>query len=106
MPDVLERVDALLNHPDFSMTNPNKCRSVISSFAANMKYFHAKDGSGYKWLADRILQVTNDLQHLSRQQPPTPHRIPKVTNISRGSAEAPTDIVGFGLTVLCGTRIR
>lgn len=57
LPWIPSQVDGLLQHPDFSLTNPNKCRSVISAFAANMKYFHAKDGSGYKWLADRILQV-------------------------------------------------
>jgi len=53
----LEKVDALLQHPDFSLKNPNKCRSLVSAFAANMKHFHAKDGQGYKWLADRILEV-------------------------------------------------
>ena len=29
----------------------------MSAFAANMKHFHAKDGKGYTWLADRILEV-------------------------------------------------
>jgi len=53
----LDKVDALLSHPDFSLTNPNKCRSLVSAFAANMKHFHAKDGKGYKWLADRILEI-------------------------------------------------
>ena len=53
----LDKVDALLAHPDFSLTNPNKCRSLVSAFAANMKHFHAKDGKGYTWLADRILEV-------------------------------------------------
>ena len=40
----LGKVDALLSHPDFSLKNPNKCRSLVSAFAANMKHFHAKDG--------------------------------------------------------------
>ena len=53
----LDKVDALLAHPDFSLTNPNKCRSLVSAFAANMKHFHAKDGKNYTWLADRILEV-------------------------------------------------
>mmetsp|Transcript_56272 Transcript_56272/g.138065 ORF Transcript_56272/g.138065 Transcript_56272/m.138065 type:complete len:875 (+) Transcript_56272:3098-5722(+) len=53
----LSQVDALLSHPDFSMTNPNKCRSVIGTFGANMPHFHNKDGSGYEWLGDRILEV-------------------------------------------------
>ena len=57
VPGALDKVDKLLAHPDFSLTNPNKCRSLVSAFAANMPHFHAKDGKGYKWLADRILEV-------------------------------------------------
>jgi len=53
----LEKVEELLSHPDFSVKNPNKCRSLVSAFSANMKHFHAKDGKGYKWLADRILEI-------------------------------------------------
>ena len=53
----LDKVNALLSHPDFSLTNPNKCRSLVSAFASNMKHFHAKDGKGYKWLADRIIEI-------------------------------------------------
>ena len=56
-PDCLERVNALLTHPDFSLKNPNKSRALIGAFAANMRRFHAADGAGYLWLADRILQV-------------------------------------------------
>ena len=55
--DALERANTLLAHPDFSLKNPNKCRSVVLSFASNMKPFHKPDGSGYKWLADRILDI-------------------------------------------------
>ena len=53
----LEKVDALLSHPDFTLKNPNKCRALVSGFVANMKHFHAKDGKGYKWLADRVLEI-------------------------------------------------
>ena len=52
-----ERANELLGHPDFSLKNPNKCRSVVLSLASNMKPFHKPDGSGYKWLADRILDI-------------------------------------------------
>ena len=55
--DAMQRANALLSHPDFSLRNPNKCRSVVLSFASNMKPFHAPDGSGYKWLADRVLEI-------------------------------------------------
>jgi aminopeptidase N len=48
----------LMEHPDFSLKNPNRLRAVVGSFAAgNPSNFHAKDGSGYKLLADVVLDV-------------------------------------------------
>jgi aminopeptidase N len=42
----------------FTMHNPNKVRSLIGSFAAaNSLRFHAADGSGYEFLADRVLEL-------------------------------------------------
>ncbi|MEO0466415.1 MAG: aminopeptidase N [Pseudomonadota bacterium] len=49
----IEDVDALLNHPDFTFTNPNRVRAVAGAFAmANLALFHAPDGSGYTLLSD------------------------------------------------------
>ncbi len=57
-PDTLERVQGLLAHPQFSIRNPNKVRALIGGFAAgNPVRFHAADGSGYAFLADRILEL-------------------------------------------------
>ena len=56
-PDVLAEVDRLLEHPDFERTNPNKVRALVDGFAANLPAFHAADGAGYRWLADRILEL-------------------------------------------------
>lgn len=58
--ECLERVNALLAHPEFSLKNPNKSRALIGAFSANLRRFHAADGAGYRWLADRILQVSDD----------------------------------------------
>ncbi|MFO6425391.1 aminopeptidase N [Motilimonas sp. KMU-193] len=56
--DCLEQVKALLEHPSFSIKNPNRTRSLIGSFvAANTAIFHAKDGSGYAFLGDILLQL-------------------------------------------------
>lgn len=54
---VLDQVIALMEHPAFSMTNPNKVRSLLRSFAANSCGFHREDGAGYQFLADRILEL-------------------------------------------------
>lgn len=54
-PDALEGVKALLEHPAFSLRNPNKVRSLIGTFAhRNRLRFHAADGSGYAFLAGQI----------------------------------------------------
>jgi len=54
--DTLERVKELTDHGDFSLTNPNKVRSLIYVFAIqNPINFHRKDGKGYEFIADQIL---------------------------------------------------
>jgi aminopeptidase N len=57
VPDLLERVKALKTHPDFIISNPNRARSLISTFAGNLKHFHAKDGSGYRFIADCVREI-------------------------------------------------
>ncbi|MBX3523995.1 MAG: aminopeptidase N, partial [Xanthobacteraceae bacterium] len=52
----LERVQKLMKHPAFSMTNPNRLRSLIGVFAAgNPSQFNRPDGKGYALLADTVL---------------------------------------------------
>ena len=58
LPDTLERVTALLDHSAFSITNPNKVHALVGAFAnGNPLRFHAADGSGYEFLADRVLEL-------------------------------------------------
>ena len=57
-PKTLDRVKALTGHPAFSMTNPNRVRSLIGSFAAgNPTQFNRADGAGYEFIADKILAL-------------------------------------------------
>ncbi|MGQ3903333.1 aminopeptidase N [Mixta calida] len=57
-PDVLNRVRELLHHRSFSMGNPNRVRSLIGAFAsANPAAFHAKDGSGYRFLVEMLTDL-------------------------------------------------
>lgn len=55
--DVLEQVLALAAHPDFTLTNPNRARSLVGAFSANQRGFHSGDGGGYRFLADNILAL-------------------------------------------------
>jgi aminopeptidase N len=55
--DAIDTVEALARHPDFSLTNPNRLRSLVGAFAANQRAFHHPSGRGYRFLADTLLQV-------------------------------------------------
>ncbi|MCP3943169.1 MAG: aminopeptidase N [Desulfobacteraceae bacterium] len=56
--DTLNLVKNLAAHPDFSMTNPNKVRSLIYVFAMqNPINFHQDQGKGYTFICDQILQL-------------------------------------------------
>ena len=47
----------LTAHPAFDIGNPNKVYSLIRAFGANLARFNAADGSGYAFIADRILDL-------------------------------------------------
>lgn len=58
--NVLENVQALMQHPSFSLANPNRTRSLIGAFASgNPAAFHAKDGSGYRFLSDVLVELNS-----------------------------------------------
>lgn len=58
--NVLENVKALMQHPSFSLANPNRTRSLIGAFASgNPSAFHAKDGSGYRFLTDVLVELNS-----------------------------------------------
>ena len=57
-PDTFITVEALLKHPAFDLTNPNRVRSLIGAFSqANPLHFHAANGQGYRFLADQIVEL-------------------------------------------------
>lgn len=58
LPNILDKVKTLMQHEAFTLTNPNKVRSVVGRFCAgNIAHFHAADGSGYEFLADQVLAL-------------------------------------------------
>ncbi len=57
-PETLQRVRTLMAHPAFSMTNPNRLRALVGAFAAgNPTQFHARDGSGYAFVAGVVSET-------------------------------------------------
>jgi len=57
LPDVLDRVKELTKHPDFTLSNPNRCRSLISAFTMNEAPFHDESGEGYKFLGEILVEL-------------------------------------------------
>ena len=57
-PGALARVQALEAHSDFDGRNPNRLRALYGGFAmGNPLHFHARDGAGYQFLAERVARI-------------------------------------------------
>jgi aminopeptidase N len=58
LPQTLENVILLTEHPSFTIENPNKVRALIGAFCQNNHVrFHGKDGGGYRFLADKVIAL-------------------------------------------------
>ena len=56
--NVLPAVRKLLAHPDFTLKNPNRARSVIFSYcSANPGAFHRADAAGYLFWSERVVEL-------------------------------------------------
>ncbi|MDF7666477.1 aminopeptidase N [Orbaceae bacterium ESL0727] len=57
-PDALTTVKKLLTHRAFTLSNPNRIRSLIGAFVNNNPVaFHAEDGSGYQFLVEILAEL-------------------------------------------------
>ena len=54
---VLKDVQRLMRHPAFDIKNPNRISALIGAFAGNVLGFHAKNGSGYRFVAEMIARI-------------------------------------------------
>jgi aminopeptidase N len=60
-------VRKLMQHPAFTLKNPNRARSLIFSFCnANPSAFHAADGSGYAFWAEQVIALNANPQVAAR----------------------------------------
>jgi len=56
--DILPRVRQLMQHPDFSLRNPNRARSLIFSYCSgNPAGFHRPDAAGYVFWSEQVLAL-------------------------------------------------
>lgn len=56
--EALDKVKDAMQHPAFTLQNPNRIRSLVGSFLSNPYAFHEKEGTGYKF-AGEILDKLN-----------------------------------------------
>ena len=52
-----QTAQALTDHPDFTLRNPNRFRAVMGALVMNPAGFHAPTGAGYQVLTDWLIQL-------------------------------------------------
>jgi len=89
--DTIDIVEALANHPAFSVRNPNRWRALVSNFAANQWAFHHASGRGYRFVSDMILEVDRINPQVAARQVPSIGRWrrfePQRAELMRGELE-------------------
>ena len=55
--NILPSVKQLMKHSDFSLKNPNRARSVISTYCGNAAAFHRLDAAGYVFWSERVIEL-------------------------------------------------
>jgi aminopeptidase N len=56
--NILPAVKQLMKHSDFSLRNPNRARSVVSTFCqGNPAAFHRADAAGYVFWSERVIEL-------------------------------------------------
>ncbi len=57
LPNTVEKLHVLSQHPQFDPNNPNKVYSLYREFGRNLSQFHRKDGEGYKFVSDKVIDL-------------------------------------------------
>ncbi|MDP1740305.1 aminopeptidase N [Polaromonas sp.] len=56
--NILPAVKQLMKHADFSLRNPNRARSVVSTYCqGNPAAFHRADAAGYVFWSERVIEL-------------------------------------------------
>ncbi|PKP86446.1 MAG: aminopeptidase N [Alphaproteobacteria bacterium HGW-Alphaproteobacteria-17] len=69
--DTVDAVKELAQHPDFTLANPNRVRSLYGALTGNQAAFHQADGAGYRLIADLVIALDpKNPQTAARMIPP------------------------------------
>ncbi|MFG1374828.1 aminopeptidase N [Xanthobacter oligotrophicus] len=85
----LDRVKGLMLHPAFSLSNPNRVRSLIGAFAAtNPTQFNRADGAGHAFVADTVLSLDGKNPQVAARLLASFKTFRQLEPVRRASAEA------------------
>ncbi len=56
-PGTLGTVVRLMNHPIYNRLVPNQFRALVGTFSNNLPHFHRKDGTGYQYVAQQLIEL-------------------------------------------------
>jgi aminopeptidase N len=56
-PELIQDIQKLSHHPDFTFENPNRVYALFVTFSMNSFYFHQADGAGYELFKSAILKL-------------------------------------------------
>ncbi len=54
--DKQKSIEELFNNKYFDVKSPNTLRSILNAYVTKNSLFHSKDGSGYKYIANKIIE--------------------------------------------------
>lgn len=84
---VFARAKALMAHPDFSLKNPNRARSLLFTLMMNNPAaFHRRDAAGYVFWAERVLDIDPVNPQLAARMARMMDRWRKLAEPYRGAA--------------------
>ena len=52
----IENLESLFKHKCFDNKSPNTLRSILNSFVSNNRFFHDKEGKGYNYIANKVIE--------------------------------------------------
>ncbi len=55
--NALETIIPLFDHEAYTLSNPNRARSLLGALTGNSSAFHRADGTGYRFVVDRIIEL-------------------------------------------------
>jgi aminopeptidase N len=55
--DSLATIIKLFEHPAYSLSNPNRARSLLGALIGNPSAFHQADGAGYEFAVNKIIEL-------------------------------------------------